>query len=154
MIQQIDHIEVVTEDLEKSIEFYTHVLGFKLARRISYGSEENARQIAYVTLGNVALELQGPVKRRPDQGDPADSGRVGVRLVALRVDDMMKTLEYLKSKGIEASSGPNPGGSFYGLRAEIKDPNGIAIELREWQENDSLSSPHWQPTRPGIIKIA
>jgi hypothetical protein len=121
---------------------------------VRYGSGENARDIVYVALGDLMLELLGPVTRRPDQGDPADGGRVGVRLFALRVDDMARTLEDLRRKGVTATWGPNPGGSFHGLRAEIKDPNGISIELREWRDQDTPWNQTWQPARPGTTRIA
>lgn len=152
MISCIDHIEVNTEDLEKSIAFYTDILGFTLTRRVRYEGS-SGRQIAYVALGDQMLELLGPVQRRPDQGDPADGGRIGVRLFALRVDAMERTVDYLRSRGVEISSEPRPGGSFSGLRAEIRDPNGISIELREWQ-GDGPSNAAWQPQGPGVTRIA
>ena len=42
----------------------------------------------------------------------------------------MKTLEYLKAKGIEPVWGPVFREKY--ARAEIRDPNGYPIELRQW----------------------
>ena len=43
---------------------------------------------------------------------------------------MQKTLEYLKQKGVEATWGPKVRDRY--ARAEIRDPNGYSIELRQW----------------------
>jgi predicted enzyme related to lactoylglutathione lyase len=51
--------------------------------------------------------------------------------MALEVDNIDKTIEFLKSKNVPITWGPiDIGDSF---RAEIKDPNGLTIELREWK---------------------
>ena len=151
MIQCVDHVEVVTPDMDRSIEFYTKVLGFKLARRVAYpaaGSAAAPREIAYLTLGDVMLEFLGggtdAVQRDPNQ--------IGVKLVALRVDDMEKTLQEFRGHGVEPSAGPNPGATFDGMRAEIKDPHGNSIELREWRNDDRADNPGWQPSRMGMVR--
>ena len=153
MIEAVDHVEVVTPDLDRSIDFYTKALGFKLTRRVAYppaGPGEPRREIAYLTLGGLMLEFiareGAPAGRDPDQA--------GVKLVALRVDDMAGTLEELGRHGVEASWGPNPGATFDGLRAEIRDPHGNAIELREWRNGDSADHEGWQPSRPGLARLA
>jgi len=56
--------------------------------------------------------------------------QVGYPRLALEVENMDKAVEYLKDKGVEISLGPiNLGTS---KRAEIKDPDGLSIELRQW----------------------
>ena len=153
MIQCVDHVEVVTPNMDESIDFYTKVLGFKLARRVAYPQSENAqapREIAYLTLGALMLEFLGgngeATERAPNQ--------VGVKLVALRVDDMEKTLGELKTHGVEPSWGPNPGATFDGFRAEIRDPHGNSIELREWRDGDRADNARWKPARPGMVRTA
>ena len=51
-------------------------------------------------------------------------------MIAIEVEDMDKAVEYLKAKGVEISSGPVVLGKS--KRAEIKDPDGLSIELRQW----------------------
>lgn len=153
MIQAIDHVEITCEDLEKTLEFYTNVLGFKLTRWARYETTGYAGNIVCITLGDFMIELLGPTQRSPGQGDPADPDRVGVKMIALRVDDMAVTIDELRRQGVEVTWGPHPGGSFKGLRAEIKDPNGLSIELREWQGGDDPTKAEWEPTRPGVAKI-
>jgi glyoxylase I family protein len=51
-------------------------------------------------------------------------------MFALRVKDMDTEITRLQSSGVEVSQPPRTIGTS--KRAEIKDPNGISIELRQW----------------------
>jgi hypothetical protein len=51
-------------------------------------------------------------------------------MMALEVEDMDRALTLLKSKGVESSWGPVKRPSY--ARAEIRDPDGNGIELRQW----------------------
>ena len=51
-------------------------------------------------------------------------------MIALEVDDMQKTADYLKTKGVDIVWGPRFAETY--ARAEIADPNGYCIELRHW----------------------
>jgi predicted enzyme related to lactoylglutathione lyase len=46
------------------------------------------------------------------------------------VEDMDTAVKYLSSKGVEITWGPVTLGKS--KRAEIKDPDGLSIELRQW----------------------
>ena len=55
--------------------------------------------------------------------DPApQKEHLGYRMIALEVDDMQKTAEYLKGKGVDIVWGPMVHRTY--ARAEIRDPNG------------------------------
>jgi catechol 2,3-dioxygenase-like lactoylglutathione lyase family enzyme len=126
MFKRIDHIEIAPSDLEKSIAFYTEVLGFRMKERIQIGAPM-LRQVVYLELGDTMLELL-------DYVDPAPVDhtiRVGYRIMALEVDNMEETLAYLAEKGIKPSVPPvDVGGGS--LRGEIVDVDGLSIELRQW----------------------
>jgi hypothetical protein len=51
-------------------------------------------------------------------------------MIALEVDDTRKTADYLRTKGVDLVSGPRLRETY--SRAEICDPNGYHIELRQW----------------------
>ena len=129
MFKKIDHVEIVTDHLDRSVEFYTGVLGFKQRFRdsIPQPGGGGALEIAYLDLGATAVELLS-------YGKPAEPApqklQLGYRMMALEVEDMMKALGYLKTKGIEPVWGPVFRESY--ARAEIRDPNGYHIELRQW----------------------
>ena len=130
MFKKIDHVEIVTNDPDRSVEFYTGVLGFKLRfrDRVPLKDTGGSLGIAYLDLGGTAIELltyEGmPVEPAPQKT------HLGYRMMALEVDDMKKTLEYLKAKGIDPVWGPVFRESY--ARAEIRDPDGYHIELRQW----------------------
>ena len=63
--------------------------------------------------------------------DPApQTEHLGYRMMALEVDDMEKTADYLRTKGVDIVWGPRVRETY--SRAEICDPNGYHIELRQW----------------------
>jgi glyoxylase I family protein len=58
-------------------------------------------------------------------------------MMALEVEDMHRAPEHLKAHGIEPSWGPKVRPTY--ARAEIRDPDGNPIELREWKERPGAS---------------
>jgi hypothetical protein len=51
-------------------------------------------------------------------------------MMALEVDDMQKTADYLRTEGVDIVWGPRVRETY--SRAEIHDPNGYHIEVRQW----------------------
>ena len=129
MFKRIDHIEIASSDIERSIAFYRDCLGFEFKERHHLGLPM-LRQIVYLTLGDTTLELLDYT----EPGPPDHSVRVGYRCMALEVDNMEESLAFLATKGVAPSVPPMDvgGGS---LRAEIVDPDGLPIELRQWQQS-------------------
>ena len=84
-------------------------------------------EIAYLDLNGTTVEMLSVKSTAPA---PADPWQAGYRMIALEVDDMDQALEYLKGKGVDITWGPVTLGTS--KRAEIKDPDGLSIELRQW----------------------
>jgi catechol 2,3-dioxygenase-like lactoylglutathione lyase family enzyme len=148
MITGIDHVHVLTTDLDKSLDFWISVLGFRMERRVEFGPPEQRRQLAYAGLGNVLVEFLPPT----DNGHPELTGTTG-RPLCLAVQGMEETVEALRARGVEVATEVRPGFSFWGKVAAIKDPCGIAIELREWRSPDAPYFPDWQPERSDVVKL-
>lgn len=127
MFKRIDHVEIVPADIERSIRFYTEVLGFRLKSRHAVPSPP-MKEVVYLTLGDTMLELISADVPNDDRG-PA--WRVGFRSMALEVEDMGQALRALEAKGIRPSWGPVDLGTSE--RAEIEDPDGLSVELRKWK---------------------
>lgn len=127
MFKRIDHVEIVPQDMGKTLDFYTDVLGFKLKQRRPGPPGSPWKEIVFLTLNDSMLEVLDAVSAAPLS--PA-SVQVGYRMMALEVDDMDKAIEYLRGKGVELSRPPILLGKS--KRAEIKDPNGLTIEIRQW----------------------
>ena len=130
MFKRIDHVEIVTGDLERSVQFYTDVLGFKVRARdrIDRSSLGVSLDLAYLDLGGTSIELikyGGPVAPAPTQE------HLGYRMMALEVADMQSTIAYLNEKGVPITWGPRVREGEYS-RAEIRDLDGHSIELRHW----------------------
>ncbi len=125
MFKRIDHVEITSGNLERSIQFYKEVFGFVLKERKKSSSPE-IEEIAFLTLGDTMLELLAIRNSAP----PPKGPQVGFRTMAIEVDHMDRAIEYLKSKGVVVSKEPVTLGTS--KRAEIKDPDGLMIELRQW----------------------
>ena len=128
MFKRLDHVELIPSDFERSLDFYTATLGGQLKQRYAV-EHPTLAEVAYITLGESAVELlRAPTARAQAQ----DRERIGYRLMAFEVTDMVQTLTELAGKGITPSWGPMETPAF--IRAEITDPDGNAIELREWRQ--------------------
>jgi len=129
MFKKIDHVELIPVDFERSIKFYTDVIGFKLIWRIKpQGSDVD--EIVFVELGGSQIEIKSAKNPAPFDG----SVRIGLPRLCLLADDLEGTLALLKTKGVDAvgsvRSVAGPSGTRLKL-AEIKDPDGLSIELME-----------------------
>ena len=130
MFKRIDHVEIVTDQPERTAEFYTQVLGFtvKAQDRIERAGTGTALNLTYLDLGGTVVEL---ISYEGVAVEPApQKEHLGYRMIALEVDDMQKTADYLKEKGVDIVWGPVFRPTY--ARAEICDPNGYRIELRQW----------------------
>ena len=84
--------------------------------------------LVYLDLGGTVVEL---ISYEGASVDPApQKEHLGYRMIALEVDDMQKAADYLKTKGVDIVWGPRVRETY--SRAEICDPNGYHIELRQW----------------------
>lgn len=130
MFKRIDHVEIVTERLEQTADFYTDVLGFKVKARdrIERSGLGAPIDLVYLELGGTVVEL---ISYDGAAVDPAPQNEhLGYRMIALEVDDMQQAADYLKEKGVDIVWGPRVRKTY--ARAEICDPNGFHIELRQW----------------------
>ena len=130
MFKRIDHVEIVTDRLEQTVEFYTDVLGFAVRARdrIERSGLGTPIDLVYLELGGTTVEL---ISYEGITVEPAPQNEhLGYRMIALEVDDMQKTADYLKTKGVDIVWGPRFRETY--ARAEIRDPGGNHIELRQW----------------------
>ena len=130
LFKRIDHVEIVTDQLDRTVPFYTEVLGFtvKAHDRIERSGLGVPIDLVYLDLGGTVVEL---ISYDGASVDPAPKNEhLGYRMIALEVDDMRKATDYLRTKGVEVVWGPRVRATY--SRAEICDPNGYRIELRQW----------------------
>jgi glyoxylase I family protein len=130
MFKRIDHVEIVTDQPERTVAFYTDILGFTVKQRdrIERSGLGVPIDLVYLDLGGTVVEL---ITYDGAAVDPAPQNEhLGYRMIALEVEDMDRAAAYLKTKGVDIVWGPRVTPAY--ARAEIRDPNGYHIELRQW----------------------
>lgn len=130
MFKRIDHVELYTDQPDRMVEFYTDTLGFrvKLRDRVENSSRGVPINLVYLELGGTVVELIS--LEGADIAPASQQEHLGYRMIALEVEDMRQAAEYLRGKGAEIVWGPRVRDTY--ARAEIRDPDGNPIELREW----------------------
>ncbi len=127
MFKRIDHVEIVPRDPEKTVDFYVNILGFRIRSRNEVKMPP-MREVIYLELGDTVIEIISVDNPKPKS---EASWEVGYRGIALEVEDMAQAVDYLKDKGIAVAWGPMDLGDSF--RGEIRDPDGLIIELRQWK---------------------
>ncbi|WP_048140267.1 VOC family protein [Methanosarcina horonobensis] len=126
MFTRIDHVEILPSDFDRSMAFYQDILEFRLVSRMPVKAGP-LKEIAYLQLGDTVIELLHMENPTPTPS----SMTVGYRAMALEVKSMEDAINYLRDHGVYVTWGPIDLG--VSIRAEITDPDGLAIELREWR---------------------
>lgn len=112
MFKGVDHVVIAVKDLDDSVGRYESIYGMEPSDR----SEAPAAgmKMAFFRFGDSYIELvsnlgdEGPIaKRLADRGE-------GVHLVAMKVDNLEKTLGELRGKGIRLVGDPGPGNPVTG----------------------------------------
>jgi glyoxylase I family protein len=130
MFKRIDHIELLTAAPERAVAFYRDVLGFRERSRMRIPQTPSGPlDLVYLDLGGTTVELMCYPQAQALAPRPAEM-RLGWQCLALEVDDMDAALAALKAQGVEPAWGPVKRSEY--ARAEIRDPDGNPIELRQW----------------------
>jgi glyoxylase I family protein len=111
------------KDVNRSIDFYTRRLGFKL-------EHQHLPEIAGVSIDNVMLLLSGPGASgsRPMPNGPQQTPG-GWNRIVLQVTDLPSLIEALKQDGMHFRNEMEVGPA--GKQIQLEDPDGNAIELFE-----------------------
>ena len=127
MFKRVDHVEIVPRDPERTIDFFQNILGFKLKIRVQVDAPP-MKEVIYLELGDTMIEVISAENPSAKSDEP---WQVGYKAIALEVTDMEEAVKYLHTKGIEMSRDPVDLGTS--IRGELKDPDGLTIELRQWK---------------------
>ena len=112
MFKGVDHVVVAVKDLDAAVGRYEAIYGAAVSDR-----NENAAagmKMAFFRFGDSYVELvsnlgeEGPIAQRL-----ASRGE-GVHLIAMKVDDLDKTLADLREKGVRLVGDPGPGNPVRG----------------------------------------
>ncbi len=121
------HTMLRVNNLDESLSFYCDKLGMKLLRRKDYPSGEFT--LAFVGYGSEAEHTV--IELTYNWGvDKYELGNAFGHL-AIGVEDIYKTCDELKKKGVKVTREPGPMKHGGAVIAFIEDPNGYKIELIE-----------------------
>ena len=128
MFKGLDHLVVAVKDLDASVKKYEAIYGAAVSDR----SEAPAAgmKMAFFRFGESYVELvsnlgeEGAIaKRLADRGE-------GVHLVAMKVDDLDKTLAELREKGVRLVGDPGPGNPVRGqVFVHPSETGGVLTQL-------------------------
>lgn len=132
MIQVLgfDHVNLRVADLERSVRFYTQVLGLSEVMRRSRDSG-NVGLLA-LRAGNCIVFLQPQADYRPPE-DPRQSGLDHVSL-EIEATDAEELATWLRGQGVVIDQGPVSrfGAHGTGVSIYVRDPDGHRIELKQY----------------------
>lgn len=136
MILRLDHCALTVKDLDRSLEFYSGLLGFPILNRKR--KPESNVSYALVQAGQLTLEILSPLEGEPSPRKHLGGGMEGVwgrilettglNHISLLTDDIEETWRDLKGKGIQFAVNPHTTGSGSKI-AFFTDPDGNLIEL-------------------------
>ena len=152
MISAVDHINIVVSDLERSVKFYTELLGFREIRRARLegkwiesvvGLQDVKADVVFIaaSAGEPRLELLCYISPHGKVfSENSTANTTGLRHIALRVDDIHSSAKRLKEAGVTMVSKPvtvpsnvvsHDSGNK--ILCYFLDPDGTLLELAEYR---------------------
>ena len=126
IFNSIHHIAIIASDYNKAKDFYVNKLGLKIKREV----ERKEREDFIIFLdGGENIEIELFIEKNPPKRRTRPEAR-GLRHLAFRVDDIFKSVEELKKRGIETEEiriDPLNGKHM----TFFFDPDGLPLELHE-----------------------
>jgi lactoylglutathione lyase len=127
MITGIGHIAITCKDMDRSLDFYTRILGLPEAFRMHHEDGGSLWMVYLKTGGDDFIELFTEGGDRPDL--PANAS--GFKHLCLWVDDIEATLHDLQAKGLDVDPAGIRTGRSKCRQYFIADPDGVRIELMQ-----------------------
>jgi len=112
-------------DLDRSVRFYTDVLGMTLLRRHDF--EEARFTLVFVGFKAESEEAVIELTHNWDVEEYDQGNAFGH--IAIQVDDVYKACELIRQKGGEITREAGPMKGTNSILAFVKDPDGYSIEL-------------------------
>lgn len=125
---RLDHTMIRVTDLDKSLDFYTRIMGMKLLRRNDY--PEGKFTNCFVGFGPENETTTLELTHNWDCTEPYEKGSAYGHL-AFNVDDVTAAMKYLESEGVKIKSPAKPMNHGTRVLGFIFDPDGYVIELNE-----------------------
>ncbi len=131
VVKRIDHVAVLVDDLEKTLEFWRDGLGMSLSHIEDVPAEKS--MVAFLPLGGSEVELVRPTSDDSGLARYLEKRGPGMHHLCLEVDDIAGMLVRLKEKGVQLINETpveGTGGKRYAF-IHPKSANGVMVELYE-----------------------
>lgn len=124
-IRGVSHVSLSVRDLDRSLTFYSEILGLPVLVPPFTGSAFEGRE-ALVLAGRVAVCLQEHAANDQSPFDPVRTGLDHLALHVSAVGDLDEWRRRLVTSGVETSE---PKQVQFGWIIEFRDPDGMQLEL-------------------------
>lgn len=123
-VHHLDHLVLTVADIEKTVEFYTHILGFQV---VTFGDNRKA-----LTFGNQKINLHQKGHEFEPKAKHPTSGSADLCFIS--ATDIHDVLEELKQKNIEIIEGiVDRTGALGKIRSiYFRDPDENLIEVSNY----------------------
>ncbi len=128
---RIRHTMLRVKDLDRSVDFYTNVMGMKVFRRSD--NEGGKYTVVFIGYGDESTDPAIELTYNWGQDDGYEVG-TGYGHIAIGVPDIYGICEKVEAFGMEVPRPPGPlkhTGPNGAVIAFIRDPDGYSIELGE-----------------------
>ena len=142
MIKDLHHVGIIVKDLDRSLAFYTNVLGGKLLYISGAQPKDVEKEVdvpgartrlAVLKYGAATVELVEYIEPKIEPG-LLSAAAVGTQHVAFEVDDVDAAVATLKKNGIRFNAPPKlieEGDNKGWVWTYFRDPDGCWLELVE-----------------------
>jgi methylmalonyl-CoA/ethylmalonyl-CoA epimerase len=130
-VTRIDHVAILVDDLQKTVDFWQDALGIQLAHIVDVPAEKS--MVAFLPVGGSEIELVKPTTDDSGLARYLEKRGPGMHHICLEVDDIEGMLAHLKEKGIQLINETAVDGMDGRKYAFIhpKSANGVMVELYE-----------------------
>ena len=98
MITRLDHIGIAVHSIEDTLPIYTQLLGLKLEKLED--AKQHGIKAALLTVGETNIELLEPLNKESPISKFLEKRDQGIHHIAFEVDNIEKSLDELKAKGV------------------------------------------------------
>ncbi|RVU32208.1 lactoylglutathione lyase [Neptunomonas marina] len=125
---RLDHTMIRVVDLEKSLDFYTRLMGMKVLRHNEYPGGRFTNVFIGYGPENETTTIE--LTHNWDQTEPYDKGK-GYGHLAFNVASVVDAMAFLESEGVTIRSPAKQMNHGTRMLGFIEDPDGYVIELNE-----------------------
>ena len=125
----IDHIGIVVKSIEKGVERWEKLFGYRRSTKTVLNSRQQVRVVFLEKKNSISIKLIEPADSTSPIYNLAKKGG-GLHHLCFRCDDMVEELSRLQEEGLRVLAAPQPGEAFENENiAFVYAGQGLSVEL-------------------------